>query len=126
MSLLTPTERPLDPTRAVHAYVSIGNSDGKLTHAEWAEFYTRADELLTKADATSAVYGVWHSLPATPYVNACWAVRIPAANVAAVCQALRKLAGEFRQDSVAFAVVAETRFLSPDDDVAGSPDGGGA
>lgn len=92
-------------------YVSIGNTDGKLSHAEWAEYHALATELLT-ATVTTAVYGAWHSLPATPYVNACWAVEVPLIHVVVLKGALRKLAARFRQDSIAWAE-ARTEFLEP-------------
>lgn len=94
-------------------YVSIGNTDGKLTHQEWSEYFRKVNDLLTESRAATAVYGVWHSLPATPYVNACWAVEIPAVNLEAAKDVLRTLARRYRQDSIAFAT-ATTEFLSRD------------
>ncbi len=113
MPYLTPAN-PSDPMQAnpITAYVSIGNTDGKLSHAEWAEFYALTRELLTELGLTLQVFGAWHSLPATPYVNACWAVLVPAVHVDAVKGALARLAEKFCQDSIAFAV-AETEFISP-------------
>ncbi len=92
---------------AVH--VSIGNTDGKLTHAEWAEFYRLADELLTATVAT-ATSGRWHSLPATPYVNACWAVEVPPEHVDALKGVLGELGRKFRQESIAW-LAGETEFI---------------
>jgi len=115
MPLLTPTN-PNDPMQAnpITVYVSIGNTDGKLTHAEWAEYWSFTNELLTEVGLTTATFGVWHSLPATPYVNACWAVQIPARQVDAVRLGLVGVARKFRQDSVAWAV-AETEFLTTEE-----------
>lgn len=92
-------------------HVSIGNTDGKLTHAEWADYYRLADELLTEV-LTTQVYGRWHSLPATPYVNACWAVEIPDEHVDALKDALGRLAAKFRQDSIAW-LDGQTEFIAP-------------
>ncbi len=116
MPYVTPTD-PNDPMQAnpITAYVSIGNTDGKLSHAEWSNFYDFTSELLTDVGLTTQVFGAWHSLPATPYVNACWAVQIPAVHVDSVKGALRVLARKFRQDTIAFAV-AETEFLSSEED----------
>ena len=115
MPYLTPTD-PSDPMQAdpITVYVSIGNTDGKLSHAEWAEYWHLTDELLTQLGLTTATFGVWHSLPATPYVNACWAVQIPAIHVDAVRDTLVRVASKFRQDSVAWAV-AETEFLTTEE-----------
>lgn len=90
-------------------YVSIGNSDGKLSHAEWAAFYRAADELLTETVATQ-VYGRWHSLPATPYVNACWAVEIPDVHIEVFKGVLAELARAFRQESIAY-LSGQTEFI---------------
>ena len=93
-------------------YVSIGNSDGKLSHAEWAEFYALAAELFSPAQGfVKTIHGAWHSLPAQPWVNACWCVefdRITAMN--AVMVALQALADKYRQDWIAWAV-AETTVI---------------
>jgi hypothetical protein len=97
----------------ITAYVSIRNTDGKLNHVEWVDFYNLVDEMLNIATGRAAmVFGKWHSLPLTPYVNACWAVLIPAHYVEAVKDELGKIAKMFRQDSIAFAV-AETEFITP-------------
>lgn len=93
-------------------HVGIGNSDGKLSHAEWAEFWKLTNELLTEVGVTSQVYGVWHSLPARPYVNACWAVEVPDEHRDAVRAALRLLGGRYGQDSIAW-LEGTTEFLEP-------------
>lgn len=94
------------------AYVSIGNSDNKLTHDEWAQFYALTDELV-RTTVTTRIYGAWHSLPAQPWVNACWAIDVPDEHVVALKSALRHLAKKFRQDSIAWAEAPHTEFLSP-------------
>ncbi len=90
-------------------HVSIGNTDGKLSHAEWAEFFALVDELLT-GHVDIEVFGRWHSLPATPYVNACWAVEIPDELADTVRIALGSLARGFRQDSIAW-LAGHTEFI---------------
>lgn len=82
-------------------HVSIGNSDGKLSHADWARFYSLVDLLVAEKAATH-VHGRWHSLPATPYVNACWAVEIPDDQVEALKGQLGWLAQRFGQDAIAW------------------------
>lgn len=88
------------------AHISIGNTDGKLTQAEWAEFFHQVDVLVNRC--ASAVYGIWHSLPVTPYVNACWAVEVW--HEEELRQGLAALAREFRQDSIAL-LMGETEFI---------------
>jgi hypothetical protein len=94
-------------------YISIGNSDGRLSEAEWQEFRDLTHELLTDVGITAAVHGAWQSF-VPKYVNACWCVEVPDEHEAAIVDTLRHLAAKFRQDSIAYAV-AETTFLEPED-----------
>lgn len=58
----------------VTVYVSIGNSDDKLTQAEWSLFYEATDKALRSAAST--VHGQWASDPTSPWQNACWCLTI--------------------------------------------------
>lgn len=101
-------------------YITAGNSDDKLTQAEWADLCGRISHLVNPDhDLTHAVLGKWFSLPNEPWQNACWCVRIDApgekpedvehcANV--IRTELGVLAHVFRQDSIVFAV-AEPELL---------------
>jgi hypothetical protein len=110
MPLLTPTD-PHDPMQqSITVYISIGNTDGKLSPAEWAAFYRATGE--TIARRSIRMHGAWHSIPATPYSNACWAVDVYLFEVRLFKDELRQLAARFRQDSIAWAP-ATTEFLTP-------------
>lgn len=90
-------------------YVSIGNSDDKLTQAEWAEFVQAVRNMA--AAYPKAVHGEWFSAPHSPYQNACWCLEFD--NEADMCEARESLKIQrehYQQDSVAWAV-AETEFL---------------
>jgi hypothetical protein len=91
-------------------YVSIGNSDDKLTQAEWSHFCAAVDALL--AHFTFQRHGVWFSLPTSAYQNACWLIEVKSEYEADIRRGLRDLAGEFRQDSIAWAE-ATTELLTP-------------
>lgn len=96
-------------------YISIGNSDDKLTQAEWSNFCIR-----TAAEVTSygQVHGAWFSLPHTRYQNACWCVEFKTGMDAAEARSvLRELCADYRQDSIAWAN-AHTEFIRPDPDPA--------
>lgn len=88
-------------------YVSIGNTDGRLSLEEWAQFFRETNDLMTGVKFINQVYGVWHSLPGQPYMNACWAVRVSAVNINPLREALRQLAKKFRQESIAFSYAHE-------------------
>lgn len=92
-------------------YISIGNSDHKLTDQQWQEYRDLTHELLTEVGITSAVHGSWQSFVPS-YVNACWCVEVPPEHEDALKDTLRQLAAKFEQDSIAWAV-AETEFLKP-------------
>jgi hypothetical protein len=100
---------PVPQLRTV--YVSIGNSDGKLSADEWQQYRDLAHELLTEVGVTAAVHGAWQSF-VPEYVNACWCIEIALEHEDAMKDTLRQLAAKFRQDSIAWAV-AETEFLTP-------------
>jgi hypothetical protein len=89
-------------------YVSIGNSDDRLTQAEWSAFCWQVDNLFHDVEK----HGAWYSLPAAPWQNACWCVELAIGYVDDLQAALRSLARDYRQTSVAWAV-AETEFLRP-------------
>jgi len=109
-------------------HISIGNSDGKLSHTVWASYWESVDKLL-RVDAVTHVYGVWHSLPARQHVNACWAVEIQPEYVEVIKGELRRLARIFGQDSIAW-LEGHTEFLAPErivavpqTDLGNDPDG---
>ena len=93
----------------ITAYVSIGNSDDKLTQSHWAGFISNVRTLLRRH--AQAVHGEWYSAPDASYQNACFCVDFRDADKAEyVKMRLREFRDAYYQDSVAFAV-AETEFL---------------
>lgn len=92
-----------------NVYLSIGNSDDKLTQAEWCRFWTEMAAEVTSL--ASRIHGAWFSNPVGPWQNAHWCLEF--ASEAAMMTA-RDTAAEvrkrWRQDSVAWAV-AEPEFI---------------
>lgn len=105
---------------AVIVYISIGNSDDKLTQAEWADYYRK----VSQAVRTGHVHGQWVSEPASAWQNACWCIEFDPdtrlvtsdghehSRVEWLRRRLTELAREYRQDSIAWAE-ARTEFLTP-------------
>lgn len=89
-------------------YVSIGNSDDKLSQKEWARFVAAVD--VTLRTGATEMHGRWLSRPDDPFQNACWCFEPFSARVPAMKRILSGYAKEFRQDSIAWAE-AETVFL---------------
>lgn len=96
----------MSDTRTV--YISIGNSDDKLTQAAWAQFYRVVN--LNLRDHATAVHGQWVSEPASSWQNACWCIELTERSVPVLKETLAKIAGEYAQDSIAWAE-ATTEFI---------------
>lgn len=91
-------------------YASIGNSDDKLPQRRWHEYWvTFRRQVLNYADR---VHGEWLSIGCAPYQNGCICFDLPELAAASLKAELRKVAGEFGQDSIAWAE-AVTEFLGP-------------
>jgi hypothetical protein len=56
-------------------YVSIGNSDDKLTQREWHDFIKEID--YTLGFFSERCHGNWFSNPVSAFQNACWCVEVP-------------------------------------------------
>jgi hypothetical protein len=94
----------------VDVYVSVGNSDDKLTQARWFRFH----EQVTSACRQLArrIYGDWQSPAVSPFQNACIAFGIEPADIPALKLELADLAGAWGQDAIAWAEVT-TKLLRP-------------
>lgn len=93
----------------ITVYVSIGNSDDKLTQAEWSRFVAdvRGDIIC----AGGAFLGSWVSPSSDPWQNACWCFTIVPGVRDRLRECLASRGREFRQDAVAWAEVPVTDFL---------------
>jgi hypothetical protein len=94
----------------ITVYISIGNSDDKLSQADWAAFY-RSVNLNIRGWAWQ-IHGQWVSEPASAWQNACWCVEVLSELAVHLRGELSQLAAQYRQDSIAWAV-AETEFIKP-------------
>jgi hypothetical protein len=100
----------------VTVYISIGNSDDKLTQAEWHRFYVTVARAIRRATGSveaPTVHGQWVSEPASAWQNACWCIEPPAlaASVELLKLRLAEIAAEFGQDSIAWAEAPVTEFI---------------
>lgn len=96
-------------------YISIGNSDDKLTQKEWAHFIADVEDDIQGSIAR--IHGSWLSASDVPWQNACWCIELDetAFNFKIQVQRLkgnlRSHAQAYRQDSIAWAEVRETELL---------------
>lgn len=98
----------------VTVYASVGNSDDKLSQRRWSNFIT--DFVTVVHHRADQVHGVWHSAPTEAFQNAsvCFEIDDPTA-ARLLRPRLAQLAAEYGQDSIAWAEVATTRFITPND-----------
>ena len=89
-------------------YVSIGNSDDKLSQQAWSCFQIDVHAALNRA--TRTFHGSWHSNPGAPWQNACWCIEIADGVEPALRDELARIARNYAQDSIAWAE-AHTEFI---------------
>lgn len=89
-----------------NCYISIGNSDDKLTQKEWAAFVDDVDIVCR----SFPVHGRWFSAPTSEYQNACWCIEMQPGAIAALKPVLSILAERYRQDSIALGI-ATVEFI---------------
>lgn len=90
-------------------YVSIGNSDNKLTQVDWSLFQTSVLRVIqTYAEQ---IHGVWYSAPTSAFQNMCIGYEVYEKDRQnKIRSELRQLAYAHKQDSIALAK-AETEFI---------------
>lgn len=99
----------------ITAYVTIGNSDDKLSQAAWSAFCDDVAYAVSSAAQHGAgrVHAACFSSPSVPWQNAVWCAELDPTGVASLRTALRRLAHRYRQDSIAWAQVDQVEFLPP-------------
>ena len=97
-------------------HIMAGNSDDKLTQAEWSALVEQIDEILDAALGQTGVgmHGRWFSAPDAPWQNACWCVDLPQGEIGIVQAQLSGVAQEYRQDWIAWHEVRSVYKLEPD------------
>lgn len=92
-------------------YISIGNSDDKLTQKEWRRFAQETEGLLDRFSAQR--HGTWFSRPDSVWQNMCTCAVLEDEDVRYVRDELSLIAKAWRQDSIAMAVVDEVEMVTP-------------
>jgi len=93
----------------ITVYVSVGNSDDKLSQEQWSGFVQQVR--ISLSGRAHEMHGEWYSLPDQPYQNACFCVVLADPDVPLAKQDLTKLREAWGQDSVAWAEVPVTQFV---------------
>ena len=93
----------------ITVYISIGNSDDKLTQNEWSHFYAWVADRIDRH--AWRVHGRWFSDPSSPWQNAAWCMEIAPHAAESLKRALAESAKTYRQDSIAWAEAPVTEFI---------------
>jgi len=88
------------------ATICIGNSDNKLTQAEWAEFFNSVKWQISRS--ADSIFFSGCSNPDSIYQNACWVFSITTMDTLRLV--LKSIKQKYKQDSIAL-VVGETEFI---------------
>ena len=97
------------PDVVVTAYITIGNSDDKLSQAEWARFISDVQRAI--ATWGGRVYFEGFARPDVPFQNACFCAAFDHDHIGALRMNLRKVRELYRQDSIAFAVIDHIEMI---------------
>lgn len=99
----------------ITAYVTIGNSDDKLSQAAWSAFCDDVTFAVTDcARHGGKIHAACFSMPSVPWQNAVWALEAENDAADKLRIRLRRLAHRYRQDSIAWAQVdGGVEFLYP-------------
>lgn len=95
-----------EPKITIH--VSIGNSDDKLTQAQWSQFFWEVNWAID--GYSKEIYGRWVSPSTEPYQNACWSFRKDWHHNDYLKKELRRIADTFDQDAITW-LEGTTQFL---------------
>lgn len=90
-------------------YVSVGNSDDKLSQRRWVLLQLEVKTAIHSAGAL--IHGEWYSGPDSIYQNACTCFEIDDAKVPELKGDLAGIAKIYEQDSIAWAQAPTTEFL---------------
>ena len=86
-----------------NVYLSIGNSDDKLSQREWAQFITRVDAAVFNWNCK--IHGKWFSAPDSMWQNANWCLQFDSEeDMKYAKEEIITIRRQYRQDSVAWAV----------------------
>lgn len=98
-----------NPVELTTVYVSISNSDDKLSQAQWAQFCREFRQILDRF--AHQTYGEWFSESSAAWQNACRAIAMRTIDTEHLKTTLLTLRTRYNQESIAWAIVPETEFI---------------
>ncbi len=98
----------------ITVYLTIGNSDDKLSQAAWSAYCDDVTYVVNAAARDGGrVHAACFSSPTVPWQNAIWCVELDDGRAAVLRRALALLARRYRQDSIAWAQVDQVDMIEP-------------
>lgn len=95
----------------ITVYVSIGNSDDKLSQICWSAFCDDVAYLINSR--ATHVHAACFSASAAPWQNAIWCLELPEDQAPQLQAGLSRLARRYRQDSIAWAQTDRVQMIGP-------------
>lgn len=95
----------------VTIYISIGNSDNKLSQHQWANFHNAVSYVVCATAKT--VWGEWVSESTSEFQNACWGVAVYSDAIPNLKAKLAQLAHVYKQDAIMWAEVTNMETITP-------------
>lgn len=92
----------------VQCYVSIDNSDDKLSQGEWHSFCTTLEDVIH--NYSTWIYGKWYSASNSIWQNMCISFEIEEM-MNTFKERLGILASRYRQDAIALSIVEKTLMV---------------
>jgi hypothetical protein len=93
----------------VGVYITIGNSDDKLSQAEWSAFISDVRHAI--ANWGGRVWFEGFAPPDSRFQNACFSASFDHDHIGGLRMNLKQVRELYRQDSMAFAVVDRTELI---------------
>jgi hypothetical protein len=93
----------------VGLYITIGNSDDKLSQVEWSRFIADVQRAIVHWGGHTYFEGF--ARPDLPFQNACFGASFDHDNIGGLRMNLKQIRELYRQDSVAFAIVDHVELI---------------
>lgn len=101
----------MDPALVRTAYMTIGNSDNRLTQGQWSQYCAAAHALVHFHHVD--VFFVGYSAPFSQYQNACFSFTYRAAVEDELRKEIAELAFRFNQNNIALALIDAAELVEP-------------
>jgi hypothetical protein len=93
----------------VTVYITIGNSDDKLSQVDWSRF--TADIRVAIANWNGRIWFAGFAPPDSRFQNACFGASFDHDHIGGLRMSLKQIREAYRQDSIAFAVVDHVELI---------------